>query len=311
MPNDLSDDISESEISSLLNDKIIAELAKKPAANSKLHYTITSIHSFEISNLKNASLGFFVAFILSIAIIISKYIPNIYKTNVSIIDISEGKSSFKYFSYFIGATSSTEKIILTVSQVIYLFLSVCLFNLLNQRMSVPEYQENKYLTTLAAFSSGISSFTFLILVFNPQYVLNFSKTIGSVDNCLFTIFMLSTIFACLFSYLSISTISSEGGVIFRLKEICIGILMITFIGYLLSLIIVNIFTPGTTNEKIMISVLIMLMGVNNIFFLLTFAIFVLSFRYDVELVYKMLNAQPDVEYFIDNNSANSIDIETP
>ena len=100
MPNDLSDDISESEISSLLNDKIIAELAKKPAANSKLHYTITSIHSFEISNLKNASLGFFVAFILSIAIIISKYIPNIYKTNVSITDISEGKSSFKYFSYF-------------------------------------------------------------------------------------------------------------------------------------------------------------------------------------------------------------------
>ena len=299
-------DCSDSDMASLLNEKIISKLSKHH------HLSTHPLSSFELSNLKNIASAFFIIFLITTSLVAMKYIPNLYKTANGIESIAAIKYSFSNFSAFFSEQPSSIKSIILISQIIFLFLCGCLFGLLNQRMSVPEYQNKKYLNFTFIISSSISSLCLIINSFYYKESIVIFRYYGIVDNGFFILFMIFIILTCLFSYLSLQTVFNMNkddfaSFIFKFKEATIAVMGLSFIGYFISMFVVSVYTASTSGEEIFVSIIMICMGVNCMVFLTSFCLFVLTFRFDIDYVYSILNTQPDIEYFIDNTSTNSVE----
>ena len=210
-------DCSDSDMASLLNEKILSKLSKHH------HLSTHPLSSFELSNLKNIASAFFIIFLITTSLVAMKYIPNLYKTANGIESIAAIKYSFSNFSAFFSEQPSSIKSIILISQIIFLFLCGCLFGLLNQRMSVPEYQNKKYLNFTFIISSSISSLCLIINSFYYKESIAIFRYYGIVDNGFFILFMIFIILTCLFSYLSLQTVFNMNkddfaSFIFKFKE---------------------------------------------------------------------------------------------
>lgn len=298
---------SDSDIASLLNDKILSRLTK----NNK--FSKRSFNSFELSNLKNIASVFFIIFLITTSLVSFKYVPNLYKNQkIDVESLSTIKYSFKNFSAFFNEQPSSIKSLIIISQIIFLFLCGCLFGLLNQRMSVPEFQKKKYFNFIFIISSSVSSLCMMINSFYYKESIAIFRYYGIVDNGFFILFMIFIIMTCTFSYLSLRTVfnleeDNFSSFIFKFKQGAIAIMGLSFIGYLISLFIVSLFPLNSQGVEVFVSIIMICMGVNCIIFLTSFCLFVLSFRFDIDFVYSILNTQPDIEYFIDDSSTNSVD----
>ena len=308
------DNFSESESTSLLNEN---SFIKQSSPFPTTHLPFNSQYpSFELTNLKNIFSIFFILFIVITTLVTFRYIPNIYQYTSQFELLAITKSTtFKYFSFFFNDQPLTIKIIITLTQTILMFLSCCLYNLFNQRMSVPEYQSKKYFNHFFITSAGMTSMLLLSNTFFYNDTIAFIKEYGIVDNPLFGLFKCSALLMCLFSLHSLNTIftldkDNYVNVVFKVKQIAIVVMMCTLVAYVICLMTVCVVTPNSEGERMFVGMLMVCMGVNDVLFLLAFAMFVLSYRFDIDYVYNMLNIMPDIEYFIDdsNLSANSVDM---
>ena len=91
---------------------------------------------------------------------------------------------------------------------------------------------------------------------------------------------------------------------FKKVSICLMTVNLTF--YALSILLLK----ATNGQSIHTTSIFMGICIANLaIFLITFGLFIFTLRVDVDFIYSLLNIRPDIEYFIDDKSANDDDDE--
>lgn len=74
-------------------------------------------------------------------------------------------------------------------------------------------------------------------------------------------------------------------------------MFINLCSYILSLVIISFYNPIIFSEKILFSLLILLINLNSTFILIMQYTFIFTLKYDLYYVNLNLEVQPDMEYF--------------
>ena len=273
--------------------------------NKEMKNTIKEkLYSFELGNLKNLSSFVFILFLIINAQITNKSIPCLYN------QIKEVKSEHDNVSSFFNNESSSMKCLILISQILFIILCGCISRLYHKRMSVPEYQDKIFNNKYFFVSSCICSISFTINLYCYNVTKSISSFIGFNDSAIFIFSLISMISTCIFSYKAVITlchIKSNFYILF--KQLCIGVMLLSFLGYVLSSFLISLFTPSDSFELIVYYIIIICMDTNIIVFLFTFSFFILSLRFDIDFIYNTLNYLPDIEYFLNDQVNNCIEFE--
>lgn len=273
--------------------------------NKEMNNTLKEkLYSFEIGNLKNLSSFVFILFLIINTQITQKSIPCLYN------QIKSVKNEHENVSSFFSNESSSMKCLILISQIIFIILCGCISRLYHQRMSVPEYQDKIFNNKYFFVSSCICSISFTINLYCYNVTKSISSFIGFNDSAIFIFSLISMISTCIFSYKALITlchIKTNFYILF--KQLCIGVMLLSFLGYALSSFLISLFTPTDSFELIVYYIITICMDTNIILFLFTFSFFVLSLRFDIDFIYNTLNYLPDIEYFLNDQVDNCIEFE--
>lgn len=293
-PNDSSD----SDLVSLIDGKIQLKLRNKEVNTN-------SISSIEISNTKNASTVFFILFLIITAIVSFSSASNIMKKESN---ITKKLNFQKLLSYYFSYQPLFIKGIIILSQTIFLFLCGFLFNLQKQRMNVPEYYNSKYKTYLFLICSSLSSILFITNLFFFDPLISISQTIGIHESFVFFFFILFSFGTCYFSYDILKNLVLNEEIdtymsnVLYFKKLNLFALLINFMIYSLTLVLIQF--PLNNDIQNTYKILFILSIMSTGLFLVTFSLFIFSFRFDINFIYSILNVQPDIEYFIEDNRSS-------
>lgn len=273
--------------------------------NKEMNNTLKEkLYSFEIGNLKNLSSFVFILFLIINTQITQKSIPCLYN------QIKSVKSEHENVSSFFSNESSSMKCLILISQIIFIILCGCISRLYHQRMSVPEYQDKIFNNKYFFVSSCICSISFTINLYCYNVTKSISSFIGFNDSAIFIFSLISMILTCIFSYKALITLCHiKANFYILFKQLCIGVMLLSFLGYALSSFLISLFTPSDSFELIVYYIITICMDTNIILFLFTFSFFVLSLRFDIDFIYNTLNYLPDIEYFLNDQVNNCIEFE--
>lgn len=183
---------------------------------------------------------------------------------------------------------------------------VILTSLIRQRISVPELIKEKSKNYLILFSCLVSVISLIGFTFFQEKTFNFSKTyLKLTDNILFFSFLLSSFSICILTFILLEKIDNAGikkdSKYLNFKKIILFIMFVNLVLYLSCLIIISLYQPYISIEKLFMSLLIGLKEVNSILFIFNYLFFILTLKYDLFYVHLNLQIRPDIEYFFDSD----------
>ncbi|MCQ2820069.1 MAG: hypothetical protein MJ252_22610 [archaeon] len=299
-----NNDLSDSDIASLIDGKILLKLRKEEIKTNQLS-------SMEFNGLKHMSTAFFILFLIITSIVSVSSIPNLmrFKGNKNRMKLNHFPRNLSF--YFHNQPSSMKSIML-ICQIVFLFLCGCLFNLQKQRMSVPEFQKKKYLTMCFLSFSTLTSILYIMNMYIYDKVYKACATNGYAESIIYFLFALSAYGTCLLSYKILSVLvmneqyDSYMTFVLNFKKISICVMTVNIIIYTLSILLMK----ATNGQSTHVTSLLMGLSIANMtLFLILFGLFIFSLRVDIDFIYSLLNFQPDVEFFIDDKDNISIEEE--
>lgn len=176
--------------------------------------------------------------------------------------------------------------------------------LVRQRLSVPELSKQKYINSLVLFFGFISVGSLLMIYILNSFSLNFSKKFNFVDNLFNIIFMLSAFIFCYLSFNLLNLSFKEKPldlIYFSYKKIILIGMFIQKDLYMFNFVLISSYVPIVYTEKILISLMILIININCVLFHLFFALFIYTLKYDLFHVNLQLEIIPDLEFFMDAN----------
>jgi len=289
-------DVSD-ECDSLCEEKINFKIDKKQKF-------IQSNKNIEISNIKHLPTIFFIIFILLIGVLLMNIIPQIYLMSISS-SLYKEKMNIKYVPEYLGDQPSAVKALIVISQFLLMLIIICLTSLIKQRISVPELKEERWRNYLIIITSCISVFSMISMTYYNKETLKLSRSFGFVDNLMYPVYVLSSFLYCLMTYSLLSKLhdkemhKTKDSCYIKIKMYLIILMGIQVFCYICSTILVSFYNPIISQEKSLLSLLIINFSINSLLFLSCLVFFIFSLKYDLYYVYMNLQIRPDIEYFID------------
>ena len=121
------------------------------------------------------------------------------------------------------------------SQLILALMMICLTSMIRQRISVPELIGEKWRNYTIIISSSVSvTCMILLLYFNKETLLFSQKVVGSVDNIIFLVYIISSFVYCYMTYKLLSKLT--------IREVPKDCSCIVFKKYLMLLMGIQVFT---------------------------------------------------------------------
>jgi len=151
------------------------------------------------------------------------------------------------------------------------------------------------------------------MTFYYEETLEFSrKKLNLVDNILFLVYILSNYTFCFMSSSMLDSINckempKDKGYTMT-KKVLLLIMGLQVFLFVIALLIVSFYVPMIQVEKNLFVLLVSAMGVNSIIFTCCMIFFIWTLRYDLYFVNLNLEILPDIEYFIDFEENEKLEI---
>lgn len=215
------------------------------------------------------------------------------------------KFQIMYFPDYIASLSPVTQILFLASQLVYLTITMTLYRLVKQRISVPELISQKF-KNLVFLISSISSSTTLMLIALCKVKSKdvFLSVLGFCSNPMYLISMTCGILTVTMSFDLLVRIGGEDFTRFNIKVVCIkrGIvffMLMQYTLYCLSLLMVSYYNPVIQIEKVMMGVLVVCLDVNSYLLWVSLQFYVFMIKFDIYYINMNLLIRPDLEYFLD------------
>lgn len=133
----------------------------------------------------------------------------------------------------------------------------------------------------------------------PRQTMAFSRIFGLVDNIFELIKILASFSFCFLTYDLLERISfPEYPVDYKyliFKRLLLIFMFIQGSSYLFNFCIISIYNPIIYTEKVLISIMILIININSIFFSIMQVSFIFTLKYDLYYVNLHLEIRPDLE----------------